>query len=140
MSWTFPRAGKQYGAYARVPICRACGNPFVRPRFNGCCSERCLHYLAIASVPALGDPLYCQRDEPIKCWTCEVSFMSRGLRVCPECYFKARGVAEAADANASPATVTGKDAIGPEAGTATPARHEEGPINDHDPKSRFCHW
>jgi hypothetical protein len=85
MTWEFPRAGKQYGAYARVPICRACGNPYVPPGDDGCCSVRCVRYLEVAHQPVLGNSLYCQRDEPITCWGCQLRFRSSGLRVCPEC-------------------------------------------------------
>jgi hypothetical protein len=83
-------SGKQYGAYARVSICRACGDPFVPPGYDGCCSVRCVQYLEVAREPVLGDPIFCQRDEPIKCWSCEVSFMSRGLRYCPECWDRSK--------------------------------------------------
>jgi hypothetical protein len=76
MTWTFPRAGKQYGAYARVPLCKACGGPFVPPGYDGCCSVRCTQYLEVASQPVLGDPMFCQRDEEIRCWGCEMRFRS----------------------------------------------------------------
>jgi hypothetical protein len=121
----------------RVSICRACGGGFIPPAHGDCCSERCVHYLAVASVPVLGDPIFCQRDEPIKCWGCEVSFMSRGLRFCPECYFKAR-----------PAPMHGREpaakplethAIGPGVGVGlTPTRHDE-PI-DRPPARSLCNW
>jgi hypothetical protein len=76
----------------------------------------------------LGDPLFCQRDEPIKCWGCEVSFMSRGLRFCPECYFRARPAPNFPRKGNS----TGQDraAIGAD-------KFE--PISDRNPRSR-CHW
>jgi hypothetical protein len=119
------RLGSNYHAYARVPICRACGNPFVPPGYDGCCSVRCVQYLEVARQPVLGDPIFCQRDEPVKCWGCEVSFMSRGVRFCPECYFKARpGSAEA---------------VGVGVGTGLAPVRTYGPIKDRNPRSR-CHW
>jgi hypothetical protein len=117
------RLGSNYDAYARVPLCRACGDPYVPPGLAGCCSVRCTQYLEVAREPVLGDPIYCQRDEPIKCWGCEVSFRSSGLRHCPECFFKAR-----------PGLVTSE--VPPV--TPTPVRHDE-PIQDRDPRTR-CHW
>jgi hypothetical protein len=123
------RLGSNYGAYARVPICRACGNPFVPPGFDGCCSVRCTEYLAIAGQPVLGEPIFCQRDEPIRCWGCEVSFMSRGLRVCPECYyFRARPTPDFEPARNSTGQVRERN--------FAPTSE---PIIDRDPRSR-CHW
>ena len=118
------RLGSNYDAYARVPICHACGNPFVPPGYDGCCSVRCVQYLEVARQPVLGDPLFCQRDEPIKCWGCEVSLMSRGLRVCPECWDRSRST---------------EAEVGVGVGTGlTPVRTYE-PIKDRNPRSR-CHW
>jgi hypothetical protein len=127
-------SGKQYGAYARVPICRACSNPFVPPGHDGCCSVRCVQYLEVARQPVLGDPIWCQRDEPIKCWGCEVSFMSRGLRICPECFFRARP---------GPGSIGGTGSTEAEGETGVtvtpiPARHDE-PINDRNPHT-LCYW
>jgi hypothetical protein len=124
-------SGKQYGAYARVPLCRACGNPFVPPGYDGCCSVRCGQYLEVARQPVLGDPIFCQRDEPVKCWGCQVSFMSRGLRFCPECYFKAR------PGSIGPGVGVG---LRPEVTPVTPApaRHDE-PTIERKPRT-LCHW
>jgi hypothetical protein len=144
------RLGSNYDAYARFPICRACGNVFVPPGHGGCCSVRCVQYLEVARQPVLGDPVYCQRDEPIKCWGCEVSFMSRGLRYCPECYFKVRtagiGPAKARSGSIPCAefSADGGEAevgvgVGVGTGLAPSARRDE-PISDRDPRSKFCHW
>jgi hypothetical protein len=132
----------------RVAICRACGGGFIPPAHGECCSERCVHYLAVASVPVLGDPLFCQRDEPIKCWGCEVSFTSRGIRFCPECYFRARPSPKVREVGVG-LTQTGspgpdcnsRSEVTPEVTpvTPTPARHDE-PISDRNPRSKFCHW
>jgi hypothetical protein len=51
--------------------------------------------------------------------------MSRGVRFCPECYFKARpGSAEA---------------VGVGVGTGLAPVRTYGPIKDRNPRSR-CHW
>jgi hypothetical protein len=123
------RLGSNCDAYARIPLCRACGNPYVPPGAAGCCSVRCTHYLEVAREPVLGNPIFCQQDEPIRCWGCEVSFMSRGIRYCPECYFKTRP-------QAVPEVSSVPDSYAP--GTPTPVRHDE-PINDRNPRTR-CQW
>jgi hypothetical protein len=121
------RLGSNYDAYARVSLCRACGN-FVPPGYGGCCSVRCTHYLALAHQPVLGDPIFCQRDEDITCWGCQVRFRSSGLRYCPECYFQVRP-----DPNfPRRGNSTGQDRV------AIGADKFE-PINDRNPRTR-CHW
>jgi hypothetical protein len=122
------RLGSDYGAYARIQICRACGN-YVPPGHGGCCSIRCTQYLAVASQPELGNSIFCQRDEDITCWGCQLRFRSSGIRYCPECYFRARpGSAEAVGAGVG----TG---LAPK--SADPRVFE--PISDRNPRSR-CHW
>jgi hypothetical protein len=139
------RLGSNYDAYARVPLCRACGNPFVPPGHGGCCSVRCTQYLEVARQPALGNSLYCQRDEPIKCWSCEVSFISRGIRYCPECWDRSRSIERKIALNANEAEVGGGVGVGlTQRGSPDPdcnsrsARHDA-PINDRNPRSR-CLW
>jgi hypothetical protein len=109
-----------YGDHGQLQTANASDRPYVPPSSAGCCSVRCTQYLEVARQPVLGNPVFCQRDEPIKCWGCEVSFTSRGIRYCPECYFKARAEIYAPDR------------------TPTPVRHDE-PIVDRDPRSR-CIW
>jgi hypothetical protein len=139
-------SGKQYGAHARVPICRACGNPFVPPGYDRCCSVRCVQYLEVARQPVLGDPLFCQRDEPIKCWGCEVSFISRGIRYCPECWDRSRATeAVGVGTGLAPATRACRiDRV--EKSSADNFCHSRAifvrtyePIKDRNPRSR-CHW
>jgi hypothetical protein len=108
----------------RVSICKACGGGFIPPSHGDCCSERCVYYLALASVPVLGDPLFCRRDEPIKCWSCELVFMSRGLVVCPECFCRARSGSTEAE---------GETALAPD-------RRAFEPIIDRKPPRTLCHW
>ena len=129
------RLGSNYGAYARVPLCRACGGLFVPPGFDGCCSVRCTEYLAIAAQPVLGDAMYCQRDEEITCRGCEMRFMSRGLRACPECYF-ARRISLAREIKARPGST---EAVGVGVGTGLAPVRAYGPIIDRNPHSR-CLW
>jgi hypothetical protein len=128
------RLGSDYGAYARVAICRACGGGFIPPAHGNCCSERCVAYLAAASQPELGNSIFCQRDEPIKCWGCEVRFRSSGLRYCPTCFFRAHLPSECE---------TATKPLGHPYGCVTPAaprpvRTYE-PIQERDHRSR-CHW
>jgi hypothetical protein len=134
MTWTFPRAGKQYGAYARVPICRACGNPFVPPGFDGCCSVRCVQYLAVARQPVLGDPLF-GPQQPMMCRGCGLRFESRGIVLCPDCWDRSRS-------NEAEAGVgVGAGLAAPEVTPVTPtAVRHEAPISERDPRSKFCHW
>jgi hypothetical protein len=116
-----PQWGSARASGARIEICRACRGGFIPPAHGNCRSERCLHYLAIASVPVLSDQIYCKRDEEITCWGCQVRFMTRGLRYCPECWARAGSVTP----EMTPVT-------------PTPVRHDE-PIIDRNPRSR-CHW
>jgi hypothetical protein len=111
---------------ARIEICRACGGGFIPPAQGNCCSSRCVKYLEVAHQPVLGNPVYCQRDEPITCWGCQVSFRSSGLRYCPECW-------------ARPGSVTPEVTLVPPTPVAPrPARHDE-PIIERNPRSR-CYW
>jgi hypothetical protein len=119
MNYPFPRAGKQYGSYARVPLCRACGNPFVPPGFHGCCSERCVEYLAIE--PVLGDPMFGPHQSML-CRGCGLRFESRGLVLCPECYFRSRQGSNEAATPAAPRLV-----------------RTYGPDSDRNPRTR-CLW
>jgi hypothetical protein len=133
---TTPYWGSARTSGERVSICRACSGGFIPPAHGNCCSERCVAYIAIASQPVLGNPIYCQRDEPIRCWGCEVGFRSSGLRYCPECYFKARP--------GSTRIEWRKDLPETECETrltsvAQPARHDE-PTIDRAPARTLCHW
>jgi hypothetical protein len=121
------RLGSNYGAYARVPICRACGSGFIPPAHGGACSERCVAYLVIASEPVLGGPMFGPHQSML-CRGCEMRFESPGLVLCPECYFKARPTPNFLRKGNS----TGQDraAIGAD-------KFE--PIKDRNPRSR-CHW
>jgi hypothetical protein len=103
------KLGSSYAAYARVSICAACGAGFIPPAHGNCCSQRCVEYIAIARAPVLGDKLYCQRDEPIRCWGCAVSFRSSGLRYCPDCWDRSRSTEAATPAAPRPVRTYGPD-------------------------------
>jgi hypothetical protein len=109
----------------RVSICRACGGGFIPPAHGNCCSERCVHYLAIASVPVLGNPLF-GPQQPMLCrGGCGLRFESRGIVLCVECWDRSRSSTEAVGVGVGP-------------GLAPPARHD-GPI-DRAPARSLCHW
>jgi hypothetical protein len=118
----------------RVSICRACGGGFIPPAHGNCCSQRCVEYLAVASQPVLGDPMF-GPQQPMLCrGGCGLRFESRGLVLCPECYFKARP----APTHECETATCGREA-GVSIGTGlAPARTYE-PIQDRNPRSR-CHW
>jgi hypothetical protein len=122
MNWEFPRAGKQYAAYARIPLCRACGNPYVPPGYDGCCSVRCTQYLEVARHPVLGDPLFGPQQNMLCRGGCGVRFDSRGINLCPNCFFKSRPGSNEVVTPAAP----------------RPVRHDE-PIIERRPRSR-CLW
>jgi hypothetical protein len=113
------RLGSNYDAYARVPLCSACGNPFVPPGYAGCCSARCVLYLEVARKPELGNPLF-GPQQPMTCRGCGLRFEGRGLTLCPECWDRSRS-----NEAATPAA-------------PRPVRHDE-PIKDRNPRTR-CHW
>jgi hypothetical protein len=137
-TWTFPRAGKQYGAYARVPLCRACGNTFAPPGYSGCCTTRCVQYLQAASQPVLGDPLF-GPQQPMLCrGGCGLRFESRGINLCVDCWDRSRSVSTGVTCvptlrkfAQSPAST--------EAAPADPARHDDEAI-DRAPARSLCHW
>jgi len=126
--------GSDYGAYARVPLCRACGNPHVPPGVNGCCSQRCVDYLEVARQPVLGDPLFGPQQNMLCRGGCGVRFDSRGLVLCVDCYFRAHPPSECEIVTKPLGHPYGR---GAEVGLA-PAR-TYGPTNDHNPRSR-CFW
>jgi hypothetical protein len=122
MNWEFPGAGKQYATFARVPLCKACGNPFVPPGYGGCCSIRCTQYMEVARNPVLGDPLF-GPQQPMLCrGGCGLRFESRGINLCPDCYFKARPGSNEAATPVAPRPV-----------------RTYGPDSDRNPRSR-CLW
>jgi ribosomal protein L40E len=76
--------------------CRACGYGFLRSAYGECCSARCVAYLA-AGYP--DKAAQARRDHPFadrtrfgpvgqftRCRGCGLTFESRGLRLCPDCY------------------------------------------------------
>jgi hypothetical protein len=135
MNWEFPRAGKQYATFARVPLCRACGYPYVPPGVGGgCCSVRCTHYLETASHPVLGDPLFGPHQSMLCRGGCGLRFDSRGIVLCPECWDRSRS--KAGSEISAPDRVTGADG---KSEAFTPARHDEPIRSDRDPRSR-CFW
>jgi hypothetical protein len=137
-AWSFPRAGKDYSAYARVMVCRACGNPFIPPGYGQCCSVRCVEYMAIAGRPVLCDPMFVARDQPIKCRGCEIVFESRGIRYCPTCFFKARPPEPARQSVIEPQVKT--DTTCPvRAKLVSQDQSDAAALGDRDPRTR-CHW
>jgi hypothetical protein len=120
MNWTFPRAGKQYATFARVPICSACGGSFVPPGFGGCCSVRCTQYLEVARHPVLGSPMFGPQQNMLCRGGCGVRFDSRGINLCVECWDQSRTTEVATPAAPRPARTYGPD-------------------SDRDPRSR-CIW
>jgi hypothetical protein len=114
-------SGKQYGEYARIQICRACGNGYVPPGSGGCCSVRCVSYLEVARHPVLGDPLFGPQQSML-CRGCSLRFESRGINLCPDCFFKSRPGSNEAVMPTAPRPV-----------------RTYGPDSDRDPRSR-CHW
>jgi hypothetical protein len=77
--------------------CPACGFRTARLSFGGCCSARCAEFLAAGGPPKSeqarrDDPfrLYPERIGPVGqlrgCDGCGLTFESRGLRLCPDCY------------------------------------------------------
>ena len=77
-------------------FCRACGYGFLKSAHRECCSARCAEYLAAgypdkAAQGRLDDPFRDHsRSGPvgqfIACRGCGLTFESRGLRYCPDCY------------------------------------------------------
>jgi hypothetical protein len=76
--------------------CKACGYGFLRSAHEPCCSARCADYLA-AGGPDKATQI--RRDDPFSdrtrfgpvgqfttCVGCGLTFESRGLRLCPDCY------------------------------------------------------
>jgi hypothetical protein len=126
------KLGSDYGAYARVLICKACGDGFIPPAHGNCCSERCGRYMEVARHPVLGDPLFGPQQNMLCRGGCGVRFESRGINLCPDCYFKDRA-AVIGPAEAHPGSNEVMTPVAPR-----PARHDE-PIQERDPRSR-CHW
>jgi len=106
----------------RVSICRACGGGFIPPAHGNCCSERCAEYLAIASEPVLGDLMFGPHQAMLCRGGCGLRFDSRGITLCPDCFFKARPGSNEAATPAAPRPV-----------------RNDGPIFERNPKSR-CLW
>jgi hypothetical protein len=135
------RLGSNYGEYARIPLCRGCGNPFVPPGVDGCCSVRCTQYLA-SRQPVLGDPLFGPQQSMLCRGGCGLRFDSRGLVLCVECWDRSRSndrdLATFQDRKVDglPTERVGKEAATP--AVPRPVRHDE-PINDRNPRTR-CHW
>jgi hypothetical protein len=132
------KLGSNYATFARIPLCRACGNPYVPPGFAGCCSVRCTQYLEVARHPVLGDPLFGPQQNMLCRGGCGVRFDSHGINLCPDCFFKDRA-AVIGPAEARPGSVTPEvTPVTPTPGPPTPVRHDE-LIIERLPRSR-CHW
>jgi hypothetical protein len=130
------KLGSNYGAYARIPLCPACGNPYIPPGYDGHCSVRCISYLAASRQPVLGSPMFGPHQSMLCRGGCGVRFDSRGLVLCVDCWDRSRPT-KAGSENAERDRVAGGDGKS-EALTPRPVRHDE-PIQDRNPRSR-CHW
>jgi len=77
--------------------CRACGFQFSHSEHGDCCSARCAAYLAAGGLtkadqvraddPFAGHPeRFGSVGQYVACAGCGLTFESRGLRYCPDCY------------------------------------------------------